>query len=363
MEYGLNGQLSGHHRPEVTNMDSMASADNWLKQPVPMPYLTTTLEVGSEWGIEKKELLASSNIQLSEGQTYTPLNNLLAIILKLNEAFPDQPLALEIGHRLSPTAYGSLGFAMLCSATLEDYLQIMNRYWKLINMSVSSVTITKDDRYCSASLDISPFLIEPLRKIWIEASLSSWKRCFEILRGKHLDECEILLTYPEQKTPNIQRYGAILYDQPANQFRIPVHLLEQPLPMANAIHKKIAIDWCDRDMQALDLVANRPLTQKVREILILGENGYPSLQQVADVLHVSTRTLRRQLTGENTGFKKILEEVRRYDALHLLGNPHYRIQRIAELLGFGDPANFARSFRSWTGHTPSEFRKKLSQQK
>ena len=32
------------------------------------------------------------------------------------------------------------------------------------------------------------------------------------------------------------------------------------------------------------------------------------------------------------------------------------MQVIAELLGYRDPANFARAFRGWTGKTPTEYR-------
>ena len=347
-------------------MESPLQPDSWLKQPVPMPYLTTTLEVGCAWGIDKEQLLAAFDINLEDGQVHIPLNNLLAVIRKLHECFPAQPLALEIGQRLSPTAYGSLGFAMLCSDTLDDCLNIMSRYWKLINMSVSSVTITSDSRYCTATLDINPWLMEPLRRLWIEASLTSWKRCFEVLCGERLEGSEILLAYPQhyfsepsQLNRAEQRYGVIRYNQTANQFRIPIQLLHQPLPMANILHKKMAIELCERDAQTLDRITSHPVSQQVKALLVPSDTGYPSFEQLADALCVSVRTLRRQLSKEGTGFKQLLDESRRHDALQLLGDPRYRIQRISELLGFGDPANFARCFRNWTGQTPSEFRKKL----
>jgi AraC-like DNA-binding protein len=31
-------------------------------------------------------------------------------------------------------------------------------------------------------------------------------------------------------------------------------------------------------------------------------------------------------------------------------------QKIAELLGYNNPANFTRAFKEWTGRTPSQFR-------
>ena len=50
------------------------------------------------------------------------------------------------------------------------------------------------------------------------------------------------------------------------------------------------------------------------------------------------------------------EEARRRDACRLLDEPELEIRRIAELLGYADPANFTRAFKSWTGRAPREWR-------
>jgi len=62
------------------------------------------------------------------------------------------------------------------------------------------------------------------------------------------------------------------------------------------------------------------------------------------------------LQMQGVSYQGLLEEARRRDALVLLEKPNIEIQKIAELLGYNNPANFTRAFKEWTGRTPSQFR-------
>ena len=57
-------------------------------------------------------------------------------------------------------------------------------------------------------------------------------------------------------------------------------------------------------------------------------------------------------------FQSLLEEARRRDSCHLLAASDMEIQRISQLLGFADPANFTRAFKVSMGITPSQWRER-----
>ena len=90
--------------------------------------------------------------------------------------------------------------------------------------------------------------------------------------------------------------------------------------------------------------------------MVYGLDGYPTLEDISQRLNMTTRTLRRKLEEEGTNFKALLEEAKRRDAIQLLDDRNLEIQRVANLLGYQDPANFTRAFRQWTGQTPSQYR-------
>jgi AraC-like DNA-binding protein len=89
-------------------------------------------------------------------------------------------------------------------------------------------------------------------------------------------------------------------------------------------------------------------------------SGGVSAEKVAQALHVSTRTLHRQLQGEGTTFKGLLEETRRKLAATYLRDEDISVTEIAFMLGFSEPSAFTRAYRRWTGESPSAAREGTS---
>jgi AraC-like DNA-binding protein len=56
-------------------------------------------------------------------------------------------------------------------------------------------------------------------------------------------------------------------------------------------------------------------------------------------------------------YSELLSRIRFEKTLRLMADPDRRVFDIALELGFQDASNFSRSFRQWTGVTPSQFRK------
>ena len=82
----------------------------------------------------------------------------------------------------------------------------------------------------------------------------------------------------------------------------------------------------------------------------------PKLAAIAARLHVSERTLRRQLSQEGTSFHAIHDRLRIERALALLQEPKTSIAAVGAQVGFRDPREFRRAFKRWTGAPPSAAR-------
>ena len=65
---------------------------------------------------------------------------------------------------------------------------------------------------------------------------------------------------------------------------------------ADPIASQIAINQCEAELSALG--ERRRLAMRVRDILTHSEQHYLSIESVADRLHMSDRTLKRQLAAE-----------------------------------------------------------------
>ena len=75
---------------------------------------------------------------------------------------------------------------------------------------------------------------------------------------------------------------------------------------------------------------------------------------------MSSKTLERRLADKSTRFSALLDDVRAGLAKRYLTDTDLRLEQIAYLTGYSEPAALVRAFRRWTGATPMQFRAKRS---
>lgn len=102
---------------------------------------------------------------------------------------------------------------------------------------------------------------------------------------------------------------------------------------------------------------DRLLVQRVRQTLASHAQQTHSAEALAALLHVSPRTLHRQLKEEGATLQGLKDEVRRARAEELLHRTDRPIKQVAEAAGFRNEKSFIRAFKGWTGLSPAEFRK------
>lgn len=82
----------------------------------------------------------------------------------------------------------------------------------------------------------------------------------------------------------------------------------------------------------------------------------PTIDDIADALHMSSRTLQRRLQEEGSSFQRVLEDARHHLARNYLNNPILELNEAAYLLGYEDANSFVRAFRVWEGVPPARWR-------
>jgi AraC-like DNA-binding protein len=89
-------------------------------------------------------------------------------------------------------------------------------------------------------------------------------------------------------------------------------------------------------------------------------DGPVTLDMTARELGMSTRKLQRNLKLEGTTFQDLLNETRRDLAQRYVQDRQNDLTEVAFILGFADLSTFSRSFKRWTGTSPSRYRKMRS---
>ena len=101
---------------------------------------------------------------------------------------------------------------------------------------------------------------------------------------------------------------------------------------------------------------DRLLVEKVRQTLAEHPHSTRNADNLAALLHMSTRTLHRQLKDEGASLQQLKDSVRRERAMHLLLKTQKPIKQIAADVGFASDKSFMRAVRAWTGFTAEEVR-------
>ena len=82
----------------------------------------------------------------------------------------------------------------------------------------------------------------------------------------------------------------------------------------------------------------------------------PTIEDIANALHISSRTLQRRLQEEGSSFQRVLEDARHQLARSFLNNSVLELNEAAYLLGYEDGNSFVRAFRGWEGVPPARWR-------
>lgn len=100
---------------------------------------------------------------------------------------------------------------------------------------------------------------------------------------------------------------------------------------------------------------------RVRSTLVeLIPGGQCTIEDVAEKLGMSKRTLQRKLSEENTTFQKQLNHTRELMAKNYLQNTELPSEDIAFLLGYQDVSSFFRAFTLWTGQGVAEYKNSIN---
>jgi AraC-like DNA-binding protein len=105
---------------------------------------------------------------------------------------------------------------------------------------------------------------------------------------------------------------------------------------------------------------DRLLVPQVRQALAAHPERAHSAEALAELLHVSARTLHRQLKEEGASLQQLKDEVRLERAKDLLYRTSKPVKQVAAAVGFRNEKSFGRAFRQWVGLSPAEFRNSAS---
>lgn len=279
-----------------------------------------------------------------------------AIIERALPALPAD-IGLELGRSQHIGNFGLVGLAMSTAASFGEALQIGLRFTPVVGSLMRFVELPSPvpgvlalgAERIAGSAAIEPFVAEEF--------ISSCLALGSGLLGAPLRPLGLDFAYPAPA--HVARYREVFdcplaFDQPHNRLLLDAQVLATPLRTHNPTASWQVLALCEAQMPQPD--TRGAVGTAVARLLGEALAEDPKLAGIAARLHVSERTLRRQLSREGTSFHAIHDRLRIERALALLQEPALSIAAVGAQVGFRDPREFRRAFKRWTGAPPSAAR-------
>jgi AraC-like DNA-binding protein len=320
-------------------------------------YALQLIQVLERWNVSAEQLLAG--MALTESQLEDPSFRLsseqLAVLSERARALSGEPgLGFYLGLQKRLSMYGHLGFASMNAGTVRELTSLAMRYLPTVSNALS---FELEERDGMATFTIHEHVdLGSARDIGALSLVVGMRRMLATMTGRDPGALEVDL--PFARPAYFDRFEHLLpnarFDQEKMRLRFDARALDLPLVTPDRAALRLAQEACERQLADLG-VHGESVADRARA-LVLSEQRARSISEVARVLHVSTRTLKRKLALEGTSFSELLEHERRTRAVALLGSADLSLEAIASRLGYSNAASFSRAFRRWTGHAPTQHR-------
>ena len=338
----------------------LSGAPTHGKSATPIAFVQAIVAAYAQRGMDASAALAKAQI---EPQLLTrPQARITAMQMELISGLAMQELDDEglgwFSRRLPWGSYGMLVRASLTAPTLRVALQRWCRHHGLLTEDIA-LTLSEHDGLASLQLTevrglggLQEFCVVSVLRNAL--GVACW-----------LTDSRIPLQGTELRfaAPTHQASYQVLFDGPT-RFDAPVHrLLFDARYLALPVRRDEAA--LQHMLQRALLLTVRPyrrdrlLVEKVRQALAQHPEHCRNAEDLAHWLHMSARTLHRQLKDEGASLQQLKDAVRRDVAVAQLQRSSRPVKQIAALAGFNNEKSFIRAFKGWTGQTPEAFRQKL----
>lgn len=329
----------------------------------PTAKVVTIVESLAAKGISTKQALGGTHI--SENDIFSPetrfsLNQILALCRNASRLAPDPLFAYHAGLRVTISAYGIYGFAILSCPDFHEMMQFAVKYHQLDTPLVDLNFIKRGNSAIWTVNPIShPLVDSSLYKFIVEFQIGIFMSLHRDAMGSSFAPREIRLSF--EPTCNDRAVSDIfacpLYcGRSENAFVFDSAWLDHKSPRANSVTHAAMIKLCDELLE--ERRRQLGLAGRVRNSILMRLPSPIDADAVASDLNMSPRTLRRKLSKEKITFRNLVDELRMNLAIRYLRESCLTVDEISHAVGYSEPSGFRRAFRRWFRTTPELYRRK-----
>jgi AraC-like DNA-binding protein len=310
-----------------------------------------------ELGVRASEVLRRAGLpQAFAGQARVLVSTeeLFALWRAIGEVSANSSIGLLLGTENKTERFHPVGLAALSSDTFGAAIDRMARYKQLT--CPEEIRQEKDEK--EWSIEFRWLLADEVEPLVLIECAFAW--VLSIARhgtGTRLSPLRVELTQPRAHVKAIERHFGcnVVCGAPRNAILFRTSDAQRPFVTRNAELLGMLAPQFEEELRQEN--SDEKFGERVRLAIQQKLTGRrPTIDDIADALHLSSRTLQRRLQDEGSSFQRVLDEARHQLARHYLNNSVLELNEAAYLLGYEDGNSFVRAFRAWEGVPPARWR-------
>lgn len=320
--------------------------------------LTHYADICASVGLDAHRMLAEAGLPaacLRDPDLKIPAEKVGALLERSAELSGVPTFGLRMAETRRLSNLGPIGLAMREESTLRGALEALRRYGHLHTEATSTVLEDAGDATILRVESIGIQQGEPQRQS-AELIIGVIFRMLSVLLGASWRPRAVCFTHtaPADRSLHERLFGPVVqFGQEFNGIVLDARDLDRPLPSSDPVMARYARQY----LEGISASQGSTLSREVRQlVLLLLPSGHGSIDDVAQHLGVSRRTIHRHLAQDGETFSSILETVRTELARRYLAQPGRPLAEVAVLLGFSEPSAFSRWFRGAFGCSARRWR-------
>jgi len=317
----------------------------------------STLQRLEELGVRAPAVLRRAGLPqafIHQARALLNTEELFALWRAVGEVSTDPSIGLLLGTETKTERFHPIGLAALSSENFGSAIDQMARY-KQLTCPEEILQEKNDEEWSIQFRWLLADEVEP--PVLIECCFAWVLSTARVGTGTRISPVRAEFVQPRAHVKTIERHFGcpVVCGTPRNAIIFRATDANRPFVTRNAELLGILAPQFDEELKEEN--GDENFIERVRIAIQQRLTGRrPTIEDIADALHISSRTLQRRLQDDGSSFQRVLEEARHQLARHYLNNSVLELNEAAYLLGYEDGNSFVRAFRTWEGVPPARWR-------
>jgi len=283
------------------------------------------------------------------------------IFFELHERL-DQALgpgfSVRVGQQMQMDDYGVLGLSWKTCSTAGELFERCERYFRLL-----SNTYVFKVKEAEGSISRILLFRDAYRRGVALSNEATFSATVVVLKAiTETDIAPVGVSFQHSAPADLSAYRQafacpIRFDQAHNFIAYRTRDLNTRTAKADLSINSFLVERVEEATQGIEVSPIKVAGDVKRLIEDALPSGIPSIDQIAEHMGMSGRTLIRRLSESGVTFRNLIRETQEKISKDLLKNSSRSVSEIAYQTGFSEQSAFSRAFKRWTGRSPMKYRK------